>query len=309
MNTSLISIVVPIYNVERELDRCMRSLLQQTYTNIEIIMVDDGSPDLCPQMCDDYAKLDSRVKVIHKCNGGLSDSRNVGLRYATGEFIMYIDSDDYIELDSCERLINEVRPDVDFVVGVIKEVREQQISYQRRSTIKVGKVYNSKEFIIESIKANEFYAPAVMNLYRREFLINNNLFFKEGILFEDHQMLPRLYLAAKKIVYIDYAFYNYIIRSGSIMTSGASEEKVKMSLDIYREWFENIHYINDKSLQKYMYGILIRYYLSNARVRKIKGWNIEGFNVVFLLRNALNFKEMIKIMAFTLFPNFYLNYK
>lgn len=94
-----ISIVVPIYNVEKELDRCLQSLLRQTYKNIEIILVDDGSPDRCPLLCDEYAQKDSRVRVIHKKNGGLSDARNVGLQATTGEYVLYIDSDDYIDLD------------------------------------------------------------------------------------------------------------------------------------------------------------------------------------------------------------------
>jgi len=90
----LISVIVPIYKVEEYLDRCVRSIAEQTYTNLEIILVDDGSPDGCPAMCDRWAEKDSRIKVIHKENGGLSDARNAGLRIAMGEYISFIDSDD-----------------------------------------------------------------------------------------------------------------------------------------------------------------------------------------------------------------------
>ena len=100
-----ISIIVPVYKVEEELERCVQSLVNQTYKNIEIILVDDGSPDRCPLLCDEYAQKDSRVRVIHKKNGGLSDARNVGLQATTGEYVLYIDSDDYIDLDSCERFL------------------------------------------------------------------------------------------------------------------------------------------------------------------------------------------------------------
>ena len=97
MKREKISIIVPIYNVEKYLERCVDSLVNQTYENIEIILVDDGSPDYCPQLCDEYAKKDSRIVVIHKKNGGLSDARNYGLCKASGEYILYVDSDDYIE--------------------------------------------------------------------------------------------------------------------------------------------------------------------------------------------------------------------
>lgn len=113
-----ISIIVPVYKVEHELDRCVKSLLGQTYKNIEIILVDDGSPDCCPKMCDEFARQDNRVKVVHKRNGGLSDARNAGLKVASGEYVLYVDSDDYIDIDSCERFM-EARnnENVDIIVG------------------------------------------------------------------------------------------------------------------------------------------------------------------------------------------------
>ena len=93
----LISVVVPVYHVETYIERCVESLLQQTYSNLEIILVDDGGDDRCPQICDEYAKKDARIKVIHKKNGGLSDARNAGMRAASGKYLAYIDSDDYIQ--------------------------------------------------------------------------------------------------------------------------------------------------------------------------------------------------------------------
>ena len=100
----LVSIVVPIYNVEKYLDRCIKSLTQQTLKDIEIILVDDESPDKCPQLCDEYASLDSRIKVIHKKNGGLGLARNSGMQVATGEYITFVDSDDFVALETYEKL-------------------------------------------------------------------------------------------------------------------------------------------------------------------------------------------------------------
>src|SRR5574344_1424030 len=106
MENPKVSIIVPIYNVEKYLDRCMESLLNQTLKDIEIIMVDDGSPDNCPKMCDEYAKRDKRVKVIHKKNGGLGYARNSGLDIATGEYVAFVDSDDYVDVNMYETLYN-----------------------------------------------------------------------------------------------------------------------------------------------------------------------------------------------------------
>ena len=104
-----ISIIVPIYNVEKYLDRCVRSLCNQTLQDIEIILVDDQSPDDCPRMCDEYAKQDSRIIVIHKKNGGLGYARNSGMKVATGEYVAFVDSDDYVDLDMFESMYNSAK--------------------------------------------------------------------------------------------------------------------------------------------------------------------------------------------------------
>ena len=102
----LISVIVPVYKVEKYLNKCVQSIVNQTYKNLEIILVDDGSPDNCPEMCDEWAKKDSRIKVIHQENAGLAEARNSGISVATGEFFMFIDSDDYAEPDMIELLLN-----------------------------------------------------------------------------------------------------------------------------------------------------------------------------------------------------------
>lgn len=107
MMSDLISVIVLVYNLENYIVRTLDSILSQTYKNIEVIVVDDGSPDRCPQMCDDYAEKDSRIKVVHKKNGGLSDARNAGMAVATGEYISFIDSDDYVSDDFFECLLDD----------------------------------------------------------------------------------------------------------------------------------------------------------------------------------------------------------
>ena len=199
---------------------------------------------------------------------------------------------------------------MDFVVGVIKECKDDNIYYQRRTRIQSGVEYPSKQFIIESIKANEWYAPAVLNLIRTKFLTDNNLTFKTGYLFEDHEFLPRLYLAANKIVYVDFPFYNYIIRENSIMTSNErTRKKQSMSIEIYRNWFELFKDIEDLELKHYLNGVLVKYYLRNARIRDIRGWKIDGMDFNFAMQNSLNLMDRIKTLLFNFFPVVYCSIK
>ncbi len=303
-HTEKISIIVPVYKVEKELERCVGSIIRQTYSNIEIILVDDGSPDGCPEMCDRYAGKDSRIQVIHKENGGLSDARNTGLRLSDGKYVLYVDGDDYIEADACEKLLSAMTDEVDFVVGAYREINGECSSCYGHSNMKEKKVYTAQNFVIASIKKNEWYAMAVLNLYRRDFLIENHLFFKEGYYFEDMQMLPRLYLAARQVVYVDYPFYNYVIRENSIMTSQNSVQKIQMSVEIYREWMILIEPV-EKEYQRYLYGILVRYYLRSCRIRKIRKWEVPGMDCRFAFRYALGVREKVKVLFFSLLPALY----
>lgn len=305
MNEKLLSIIVPIYNVEPYLDRCIESIVNQTYKNLEIIMVDDGSSDNCPQMCDEWAKIDSRIQVIHKSNSGLSDARNAGIDISVGSYLLFVDSDDYLELDACEKLLNVMNnTKVDFVVGAIREINGCSISYQKRSLIKNERIYSNSEFIIKSIDANEWYAPAVLNLYSRDFLNKYNLRFKRGILHEDMEMLPRLYLSADKISYLDFPFYNYVIRDNSITTS-KNNNKIESILGIYSSWKKRFDLVEDSTLKKRLYGVLIKHYLHSCREFGIKKWLIKGLDFRFAIKNSLNNKERIKCILFGLVPNIY----
>lgn len=306
MENSKISIIVPVYKVEQYLERCVNSLINQTYKNIEIILVDDGSPDQCPQMCDDYASKDSRINVIHKKNGGLSDARNAGLRIATGEYVMYVDSDDYIEIDACEKLIASVRGNIDLVVGAYKEIRDGAEEEKKHSNLLENRIYSAKEYVTSSIKCDEWYAPAWLNLYRKSFLIKNDLFYKVGLYFEDIEMLPRLFLANPNVGYVDYPFYNYVIRKNSIMTSQKTPQKVQMSLDIYSEWMKLFSKVDDESYRAILYGILIKYYIATARQRNFYGWNIQGLDFHFAWKYSLNKKEKLKVLLYNFFPKQYI---
>ncbi len=303
MKEELISIIIPVYNVEKYLERCVKSVIGQTFHNIEIILVDDGSTDNSPKICDSWTKKDNRVHAIHCQNGGLSFARNVGLDIAAGRFVLFVDSDDYIERDACEQLIKRTEEDVDIVIGACRQIRDRTICYQRHTNLQEDVVYDAKEYVIKSIIKNEWYAPSWLNLYKRSFLVKNGLKFKNGTMFEDLELLPRLFLLKPRVVYVDYPFYNYVIREGSITTSEITSDKQMMIISILEEWLSLYNRVRDKELQRYLYGALIKQYLYSCRVYRIIGWRIKGLDFKFACRYALGTKEAIKAILFDCFSN------
>jgi len=308
---SLISIIIPVYNVEEYLCRCVDSIINQTYTDLEIILVNDGSTDKSGEICENYLNLDPRVKVIHKINGGLSDARNEGLKNAHGQYILYVDSDDYIEPNACKELIvgfDNNNKDIDIVVGDCKVIHRDKIEYLIRKTFIPNRKYNSKEFLILSIKNNIWFAQSCLAMYKRSFLIKNNLYFKKGIIFEDSEILPRMYLSASHIVYVNTVFYNYVLRSSSITQSGVNQKKIDSVIEIFSEWKIIFDGIKDPKLQKYMYGILSKSYISSCRNLKIaKPIYPKGITNRFLIQNNLGGKDFIKTLLFCVSRKFYIN--
>lgn len=212
-----ISIIVPIYKVEKYLDKCIESLVNQTYTNLEIILVDDGSPDKCPEMCDKWAEKDSRIKVIHKPNGGLSDARNAGMKEANGEYIVFTDSDDFLDKHFIEYLYiaiidNEVEmSSCDFAYYYDGDIVTNEVT---RGKITVS----SSETAIEDILNNRNVRAVAWNkMFHRGLLVGEE--FPVGKYHEDEFFSYRIIHKAKKIAYIDSALYYYRQREGSIMAS------------------------------------------------------------------------------------------
>ena len=305
-HNSKISIIVPVYNVEHELSRCVDSILNQSYTNIEVILVDDGSTDRCPSICDAFVMKDRRVRVIHKPNGGLSSARNAGLREASGEWILYVDSDDYILNDSCERLIAVgAKYDCDIVsADAIREFNGGR-EYMVHGSLADGKCYPSRDFIIKTVKPCEWYAPAWLNLYKRSFLIENNLFFVEGLLHEDMEMQPRVFLAAKTVAYCAYPFYRYVDRASSIMNASKVDERVTAMEWIYSNWKSKFEAIEDGELARALNGHLAKCYLHSC-CEFGHVLTVAGITNVYLSNSSLNAKEFIKAIFFAIVPSIYI---
>ena len=183
---SKVSIVVPIYKVEKYLRRCVDSIINQTYRNLEIILVDDGSPDKCGQIIDEYKEKDSRIISLHKKNGGLSDARNYGMKYVTGEYIFFLDSDDYIKSETIETLINlSLKYQADIVQGGFYYKYENYLLYDDRYYKEDSDpiILDNKELMYELIVNERVKNFAWGKLYKTDLI--KDLLFEKGVLFED----------------------------------------------------------------------------------------------------------------------------
>lgn len=215
MENPLISVIVPIYKVEQYLDKCITSIVNQTYKNLEIILVDDGSPDNCPTICDKWKEQDNRIVVIHKENGGLSDARNAGLDICKGDYIAFVDSDDYIHEKMYETLIKVLlEKNCDIVQCDFLRVTEDQ-HLNNESLQYMIKEYNTKEALYSLINENPLKQVVWNKLYRR--YIFDTLRFEAGKLNEDDFFTYQAFDKCKKVCSINTFLYYYLVRNTSIM--------------------------------------------------------------------------------------------
>lgn len=216
----LVSIIVPVYKVEKYLKKCVESILAQTYKNFELILVDDGSPDCCPAICDSYAEKDDRVTVIHKKNGGLSDARNVGIAIAKGDFICFIDSDDYVSENFLQLLLMMIlKVDADMAICNYLAVDENGNSIEESNAhlpIK-DECITPQEFIQEYCgKYGWYYVIACNKIYKRELF--ENVKYPVGKQHEDAFVIHHLVNECNKIACVKMPLYFYVQRKGSIMS-------------------------------------------------------------------------------------------
>ena len=256
-----ISIIVPVYKVEPYLKRCIESIINQTYTELEIILVNDGSPDNCGDICDEYAKIDKRIRVIHKKNGGLSDARNAGLDIASGQYIGFVDSDDYIAKDMYEFLVKLMEKyDADIsICGTCYVENETIISKQELSC---EMKLNSETAIKIMLEESNFNTSAWDKLYKRDLF--DGIRYPKGKLFEDLFTTYKLLEKADSIVYASEPKYYYVRTEGSIMNSSFSKRKMD---DFVGASKEIIRFVNSKypALRINAINRFVRYNISFIR--------------------------------------------
>lgn len=207
-----ISIIVPVYKVEKYLRRCIRSILNQTYENLEIILIDDGSPDNCGRICDVFAGLDDRIIVIHQENAGVCAARNAALKIATGEYLGFVDPDDHVEPDMFEYLLDNLKK-YDADISCCRYFRETMKGEITEDTDNVVHEYNSEEAINELLKFSTIKAVFWNKLFKKELF--DGVEFPEGVIYEGTIMVHRLFLKAKKILFLPESKYYYQIYNAS----------------------------------------------------------------------------------------------
>lgn len=227
VENSLVSVIIPVYKVEAHLSYCVKSVLEQNYQDIEILLIDDGSPDNCPQLCDDLAKTDNRIKVIHQQNKGLSGARNTGLRYATGGWIYFLDSDDSI-IPEC----------IEYMLGCAKSYPRAQIviagaqpsapgfEWMDIASKQLPEYSEDRNWICKSFLTRTLFSMTAWNkLVKRDFLLENNLYFEEGVINEDDIWNFHLAKHVDAIAICKKNTYKYLIRPGSIVNTIADRNK------------------------------------------------------------------------------------
>lgn len=229
---SKISVIVAVYNAQDYLERCVESIRKQTYENLEIVLVDDGSSDKSPQICDEYAKIDPRVKVVHKANGGLASSRNAGVSAASGTYIGFVDNDDYIREDMYETLLKDMLDnDVDLVVCNCTSVDEDGNVLDEDSPIKKTEIVSPAEYMGRlSGPKSGYYVTDWNRLYRAEIL--KNIVFFEGHTNEDNYAVHQIVHNCRRILILKDSYVFYTQRAGSSSRDNANYQ--------YFDWVESI---------------------------------------------------------------------
>lgn len=311
MHSPLVSIIIPIYKVEPYLRRCLDSIVNQTYTNLEIILVDDGSPDECPTICDEYAAKDNRIVVIHKENGGLSDARNAGLDICRGEYVSFVDSDDWLA-DSFVCNLTQAIYQNNADIGVANFIRasvpfsakiqlEPNSHIEKLNSLQSVKKLWTNDYITFVIACGKIYKTSLFSDIR----------FPKGKIHEDEYTTYKLLYRASKTVFLNIPLYFYFQRNDSIMARTSSD-----SLRVLDAMVERYHFFkknNEKEivglcLQTLCWDLLFAYSRSSRKEKK---------DLLKLYRQAVcdyhkvnhNRKHLRMLKLFALFPFIYSLYQ
>lgn len=291
-----VSFIIPVYKVEEYIRQCINSICEQTYHDIEVILVDDGSPDNCPKMCDEFASQDSRVRVLHKANGGLSDARNAGLMMATGEYVIFVDGDDFWLDNTCLEHLLQVaaaKKECDFIGFNCQYYYPKSKTYSKwvsySGTI-VEKDIDKNTAMVELVKSGTFPMSACLKIIRRNFLLENNLFFIKGQLSEDIPWFINMLECTKLCCFVNLYIYCYRQNVSSSITSSSGERGFHNLFDIFKKEMSNVEkrqFDDDaknalKSFLAYEYCILLSWPIHDKKIHS------ELLHYKKMLKHTLN---------------------
>lgn len=317
----LISVIVPVYKVEKYLTKCIDSIINQTYKNLQIILVDDGSPDNCGKICDSYAKKDKRIRVIHKKNGGLSDARNAGIESAKGEYLAFIDSDDYIAPDMLEKLHKALTDaDADMSICSFKYIWEDASmtdeELNNSSPIK-NEVLYGRDILCNKMndKGGWYWVVAWNKLYRKELF--NDVCYPNNKIHEDEFVIHKILFKCDKVVCIEDMLYYYFQRQSSIMNEKYSIKR----LDAVEALLDRVEFMIEHQCYNGVFKCYMKAKLylclgyenldtknpeTRKRLKKLKRKFVSLYKII--PKKLSDWKEIIHINAFILTPKLYLKY-
>lgn len=278
----MLTIIVPVYNIIAHLPHCVESLIAQEWDALEILLVDDGSTDGSGQLCDRYAAQDSRIQVIHKCNSGLSSARNAGLDTARGQWVLFVDGDDYLTNGAVSKLLELAaqHPDADFIQFHYQETFDTR--WQPEASQQANPVIctDTKEFFDRLYQLGGVAASACTKLFRRDSI--GPLRFRPGIRHEDEEFITRYLPACRKAVYTELTLYGYVMRSGSIVHSQFSAK----SMDVFTVMNERV-----AMLKTLGYNDLVTQ--TNTRIFQTAAWHYCGARRGGFTKEAAQLKEIL----------------
>ena len=232
----LLTVVIPVYNVEKYLKRCVESVLVQGWHNYDILLVDDGSTDRSPQICDDYVKVYDFISVIHKENGGLSEARNTGISQAKGEYVYFPDSDDWLEPDAFMALAEVLESQKFDIISFNREfVKGEEDAIV--SEPEVTQAFEGKDAFVQMLKHSYITGFANDKIYRKSLFIDNNILFPKGKYYEDLGTNYKLFLSAKKVYATNQKYYHYLIDNPDSITQSWNEKKFSDMFGFYKDIF------------------------------------------------------------------------
>lgn len=278
--TPLISVIIPVYNVENYLCECLDSVLNQTYSFFEILLIDDGSTDSSGIICDNYMEQDTRIKVIHQQNNGLGHARNIGINAAVGKYIIFLDSDDYWRFDTLESLLYEAeKHDLQVVVFSAHSFLDgiEQYNGSKYSHIVQNNIVKTGLESLLCASANgEYYSQACLRFYRLDYIKKNGFLFDEGIIHEDESFSFLTYINAERVECLGECFYQRRYRPGSIMLSREpfqSSHGYSIAIGTLLQYMKNntLSNLEVKLFSKQILGYIFSIY---RQYNKSKKWNI-----------------------------------
>lgn len=291
----LISVIIPVYKAEKYLHRCVDSVLNQTYRDLEVILVDDGSPDNCSQICDEYEKKDNRVRTIHQQNGGVSHARNVAIKIARGSYMTFVDSDDWVESDMISEMVKKaIEHDVDMVRCGYRNI---SVTGRHLEDLSYGKtkLYHTEKYggLLKQCSGNVLWTVPCCTLYKSELV--RKVMFPENIIHEDNYFSPMVMYFSRKIIVLEDVYYNSIQDNPECVSNTTSEKPFDKCL-AYQRLYQDLQKVGFEYI-KAKQKIAIQYYHYIYKNRKNCRCRVMQKELFKFLMSSLDVRRKLLLLS------------